>query len=359
MGRDGSVVVESDRSRAAWWLFAGALAAALLVALADYLGWFVFGVFLYYVARPVAERLRAQGVPPTPAAAITIGLIILPFVALLLGVALYTLDQLASVERADVEGVVGVLFPDLAVEELPTSVDQLYALTADFRTDPTVESAILWAGDLVGTFTRQAYNLGLTLLFVFFLLRDDRRIGEWLHGTVLEGRPSLTEYVQAVDRGLSSVYFGYTLTLLAITVLASLVYHALDLVAPPGLSIPHPMLLAVVTGLVSAVPLVGRNVLYAIVIVYLGVIAIRTDPASLWFPALFFVVMNVAFDNLIRVYVRPYLSGRRFDVGLVMFAYLLGPPVFGWYGVFLGPLLMVVVVQFLRYRLLEMVRRTP
>jgi predicted PurR-regulated permease PerM len=165
--------------------------------------------------------------------------------------------------------------------------------------------------------------------------------------------------VRAVDRGLSSVYFGYTLTLLAITVLAAVLYHALNLVAPPGLLIPHPMLLAIVTGLVSAVPLVGRNVLYAVVIVYLGVVAIRTDPGSLWFPALFFVVMNVAFDNVVRVYVRPYLSGRRFDVGLVMFAYLLGPPVFGWYGVFLGPLLMVVVVQFLRFRLPEMVRRTP
>ncbi|ADJ16649.1 hypothetical protein C497_06244 [Halalkalicoccus jeotgali B3] len=61
--------------------------------------------------------------------------------------------------------------------------------------------------------------------------------------------------------------------------------------------------------------------------------------------------MNLAFDNIIRIYVRPSLSGRLFPIGLVMFAYLLGPPIFGWYGIFLGPFVMVVVVQFFRYRL--------
>ncbi|ODR80520.1 hypothetical protein BG842_03425 [Haladaptatus sp. W1] len=37
-----------------------------------------------------------------------------------------------------------------------------------------------------------------------------------------------------------------------------------------------------------------------------------------------------------------------FYLSLVMFAYLLGPSLFGWYGIFLGPLLMVIVVQFLQ-----------
>lgn len=56
--------------------------------------------------------------------------------------------------------------------------------------------------------------------------------------------------------------------------------------------------------------------------------------------------MGLVFDNAVRTYVRPYLSGRLFHNGLIMFAYPLGPPVFGWYGIFLGSLVMVVVVQF-------------
>jgi len=41
-------------------------------------------------------------------------------------------------------------------------------------------------------------------------------------------------------------------------------------------------------------------------------------------------------------------------VGLVMFAYIFGPLMFGWYGLFLGPILLVVVVHFARLVLPEL-----
>lgn len=66
--------------------------------------------------------------------------------------------------------------------------------------------------------------------------------------------------------------------------------------------------------------------------------------------------MELPFDNLVRVYIRPALSGRLFPMGLIVFAYLLGPALFGWYGVFLGPLLMVVVVLFLQLKLPRLLR---
>jgi hypothetical protein len=40
----------------------------------------------------------------------------------------------------------------------------------------------------------------------------------------------------------------------------------------------------------------------------------------------------------------------------VLFAYILGPVVFGWYGLFLGPLLLVLVVHLARIVLPELVR---
>ena len=351
MGWPGPLSETPDRSLAAWWLFAGLLAVILLVILSPYVGWIIFGIFLYYVARPICRQLRRQGVSSTVAATLTLGLFIIPLVALLLAITIYAVVQFAALEAADVERVLTVLFPGVDLDVLPTSAEEIYAFTAEFRTDPTVVTALLWISGLVGTFVRQTYTALVTALFVFYLLRDEQKIGEWVHENVLEDRPNLTEYVRAIDQGLKSVYFGYTLTLLAITVLAAVIYHALNLVAPSGLAIPHPMLLAIATGLISAIPLVGRNLLYGTVIVYLSVLAFRSNPALLWFPGLFFVIMNLCFDTIIRIYVRPYLSGRLFPIGLVMFAYLLGPPIFGWYGIFLGPFVMVVVVQFLRYRL--------
>jgi predicted PurR-regulated permease PerM len=67
----------------------------------------------------------------------------------------------------------------------------------------------------------------------------------------------------------------------------------------------------------------------------------------LWIPLVFFVLMVLVFDNVVRTYIRPYLSGQTYDMALVMFAYLLGPVLFGWYGIFLGPLLMVLIVEFI------------
>jgi predicted PurR-regulated permease PerM len=339
------------RAWAGWWLFAGLLTAVLLVILSPYLGWAIFGIFLYYVARPITRQVRQQGVSSTSAAALTVGLFIVPLVALLLALTAYVVWQVATLEPTDIESVLEVLFPDIDLEELPASPDAIYALTDGFRTDPTVESALLWLSGFIGTFVSQLYNALLTILFVFFLLRDEQSIKDWVYENILEGRPNLIEYIQTVDQGLKSIYFGYTLTLLAITVFAAIIYHTLNLIAPSGLAIPHPMLLAIATGLTSVIPLVGRNLLYGAVIVYLSALAFRSDPTLLWFPGLFFLVMNLAFDNIIRIYVRPSLSGRLFPIGLVMFAYLLGPPIFGWYGIFLGPFVMVVVVQFLRYRL--------
>ncbi|ADJ16650.1 hypothetical protein C497_06239 [Halalkalicoccus jeotgali B3] len=76
---------------------------------------------------------------------------------------------------------------------------------------------------------------------------------------------------------MKSIYFGYTLTLLAITIFAAILYHTLNLIAPSGLAIPHPMLLAIATGLTSVIPLVGRNLLYGTVIIYLSALIRRSS----------------------------------------------------------------------------------
>jgi hypothetical protein len=50
-------------------------------------------------------------------------------------------------------------------------------------------------------------------------------------------------------------------------------------------------------------------------------------------------------DIIPQTVLRPYLSGRGIHTGLVLFAYVLGAALFGWYGLFLGPLLLVLVAQ--------------
>jgi hypothetical protein len=78
-----------------------------------------------------------------------------------------------------------------------------------------------------------------------------------------------------------------------------------------------------------------------------------------WFVALFGGVAFVIVDTIPDIVVRPYVSGGSLHVGALMFAYILGPLLFGWYGIFLGPMLLVVVVHFARIVAPELISGTP
>ncbi|WP_232833796.1 AI-2E family transporter [Saliphagus sp. LR7] len=319
--------------------------------MSDYLGWIVFGVFLYYVARPVSRRLHQRGLSSGTSAAVTLVLVILPFVGVLLVIVLLAIVQIATLEVTDFDAVLERFLPRVDTDELPTTEPDLYPFAEDLATDPRLNTVVQWISGLVSRFLTASYLLFVMFLFAFVLIRDERRIERWLRTEIIREKPNVTAYLRHVDEGLQSIFFGYTLTILAIMSLAGVVYTVLNAIAPADLEIPQVLLLAIVTGLASVIPLVGRNVVYASIVGYLALTAIRTDPSTLWFPVTFYVAMGVFFDGIIRTYVRPTLSGRRFPMSLILFAYILGPPIFGWYGIFLGPIIMVLTVVFVRRHL--------
>jgi hypothetical protein len=59
----------------------------------------------------------------------------------------------------------------------------------------------------------------------------------------------------------------------------------------------------------------------------------------------FALVSVVVVDTVPDLALRPWVSGGDLHLGTVMFAYIFGPLVFGWYGLFLGPLVLVLVAQ--------------
>jgi predicted PurR-regulated permease PerM len=325
-----------------WWLLGVALLAVLAWIGLTYLGWVVFGLFAYYVGRPIARFLRRRIPSRSLTAGLTLAFIIVPvvlFIAAFLSVALgQALDLLSS------EAVMAV------VERLPVPTTGLPTepvdLVVEIFSDPGVSTILGQFGVAVGAFMATLFNLFLALVFAFFLLVEDERLAGWVERTVLGPGSLSTDYLRSVDRGLTSIYFGYTLTIFAVIVLAALIYTLFNLVVPGGLRIPSAILFAVVTGVFTLIPLVGRSVVYVFIVGLLSAQALGVNPGLLWIPLVFFLFMVVVFDNVVRTYIRPYLSGKTYNMALVMFAYLLGPPLFGWYGIFMGPLLMVLVVEF-------------
>jgi len=332
-----------SRGRIAWWV-AGLLVALLVVwVLVSYVGTFILGLFLYYVTRPVYRRLRRQ-VRPSVAAGTALAVLAVPVVLLVgytLAVAAQELDQLRR--TVDLGPVATVLEPYGDVSAVVQDPGMLLQNPNILNTGQAVAEGALAYIPIVGS---AVINLFLALAVAFYLLRDGPRLGAWFRTLFGDEAGMFDTYADTVDTDLASVYFGNILNAFFIIVVAAVVYTLLNLVAPAD-GVPYPTLIALLAGAASLIPVVGMKIVYVPVSIGLFArAAVGGEP--LWFPALFVVATVVLVDVVPDLILRPYVSGRNLHVGLVMIAYILGPLLFGWYGLFLGPFLLVVVYHFSR-----------
>ncbi|MDZ7702120.1 MAG: AI-2E family transporter [Halobacteriales archaeon] len=351
--------VPEDRSRVAWWLLGLALAGVVGFVVVTFIGTFVFGLFLYYATRPIYSRLKRRIRPPSLAAGLSLFALALPALLLLayaLGIALQELSRIANVyDLAALEAVFG---PYLDVSTLPVTPSEL--ATGDGL--DAVASAVQSASTYVGFLGIGALHLFVMIAIAFYLLRDDHKLARW-GGRRFGGDSGVLEsYARAVDRSFHQVFFGNILNAAMTGTIGAVVYSLLDLVPPGSLpgGIPYPTLLGLLAGAASLIPIVGMKLIYFPAGVYLlAVTLLNGDPTALWYPAAFFGLSFVVVDTIPDLVLRPYVSGRSLHVGMLMLAYIFGPLLFGWYGIFLGPMLLVLVVQFVRLVLPELVAGVP
>jgi predicted PurR-regulated permease PerM len=348
--------LDFDRARLGWWVVGFALAAAVLYVVYSFVGTFVFGIFLYYATRPVYNRLRRRIRPASLAAATALLALALPVLLLMVyttAIALQEFNNIAT--QTDINGLQSAVQPYVDVSSIAQRPDELLA-----NPDPAVirsvgESALQYLG-LIGN---AVLHLFVMIAIAFYLLRDDYRLSRFFRRQFADEGGVVEAYVRAVDRDFNSIFFGNILNALLTGTIGAAAYNTLNFVAPAGLAIPYPTLVGLLTGAASLIPIVGMKLVYFPVSAYLGLETALADPALLWFPALFFAVSLVAVDTIPDLVLRPYVSGRNLHVGLVMLAYIFGPLLFGWYGIFLGPMLLVLVVHFLRIVLPELVAGQP
>jgi predicted PurR-regulated permease PerM len=67
------------------------------------------------------------------------------------------------------------------------------------------------------------------------------------------------------------------------------------------------------------------------------------------------IVYFLVLDFLPQTFVQPYITGRELDTVMMMFGYLLGPIIFGWYGIFLLPILFILLLEAIRIVLPDLV----
>jgi len=367
----------SSRSRTAMWVLALALGGVLAYVMYSYLGAFVLGLFVYYITRPVHRRLSDR-VPTSSLAAIvsllTIALPIILIIAYTVAVGISQLSGLIGPEQ--VSQILGPLLggagtgtgtgagagignPEALVSQA-VSDPQAFA---DGLTTGSVSDAIQQAGGIalsaLGVLGTGLIQLFIVLTLAFYLLRDDHRLAGWTREQLIGTGTPADAYFSTVDRDLKTVFFGNILNAMAVAILAVICYVILNVFAPSGVTIPSPVLVGLLVGVGSLIPVVGMKIVYVPVALIITATAFAGGTTALWFPAVFLGVSLFVVDTFPDLLLRPYVSGRDIHTGATIIAYIVGPLLFGWYGLFLGPLLLVAMIHFARIVLPELARGAP
>jgi predicted PurR-regulated permease PerM len=349
-----------SRGRVAWWLAVLALAALLTYVLLDVIGTLALGVFVYYVVRPLNERVTRH-LPSDAAASVTFVGVVVPLVAVVGYVVAVAARELLAAFGGRSEPVSSLVAPYLGLETLSgarqTAVEAaldrpLAVVSANSDMARRAADALL---ALLGAASGVLFVLFVAGAVAYFLLQDGDRCYRWCHEYLFAEESVLDAYLRAVDRDLETVYLGNVFSVGLVAVGAAVVYNAYNLLAPAAVEMPIPTALALATGLASFVPIVVGKLVYVPLTGGLAVAALRTDPGLVAYPVGLFLVALVCLDILPQTVVRPYLSGRDLHTGATMLSYVLGATVFGWYGLFVGPLVLVLVVQAARIVLPELV----
>ena len=350
--------IDYDRNRIAWWLYLLVLAVGVVYVGYSFVGMFVLGVFLYYASRPICDRVSSYVDRDSLAAGLTLAGIVTPILLVVGYVLLAGLRDAASLSGMPGSGL---LAPFLNVDQLTSNQESLVqtlvenpsrvgSLSTD-RIRQVATAAMTALGAVFGTLVLLSLSFG----FAFFLLRDDDRIAAWFRDEVASPGSAAHAYAYAVDDELETVFFGNVLFVATMAILAAIVYYGFNFLAPPALTIPFAILLALLTGVASLVPLVVGKIVYVPVVGYLAWVATGTGGASIVYPIGLLVVSFLVLDLLPQTFLQPYISGNEVHMGIMMFAYILGPMLFGWYGFFLLPLFFVLVIQAVRIVLTDLI----
>jgi predicted PurR-regulated permease PerM len=350
--------LDVNRRRVGWWLLAVVLLSATVLFFYSFVGTFVLGLFVYYGARPVNRRIRRRVGSSGAAATITLLFIVVPTLTLLSYTGFVAFEQFTSTASSDLVNPLLQRLPGNQ-QSIAGLLGNLPQLVGQLGQSSRIQGVLTEAVGVLGTISNGLLHLTLALTFAFFCYRDGHRLESWYRAEVGGRDTAAYAYLAGVDADLEVVYFGNVLTVLAVTIGSIVVYNAYDFLAPAAVALPLPTLLAVLTGLATFVPLVVGKIVYVPAAGYLAWRAIQADASLLVYPVVFLIVAFLFLDLIPQSIVRPYISGQTMHNGAVLFAYILGAALFGWYGLFFGPLLLVLVVQFTNIALGDLLRGTP
>ena len=337
-----------DERRLLVALFGVSVAVLLGIIAVNFIAPLTVSVFLYYSTRRFYRGLRRLRLPARIRAAIVMTLIAVPLLLLIsYTVVLLVVEAREFVDEYEVIDVAAENIGWLGgTDEIPElTVQGLYTAYQAGELDVFIEFATENADVLTSLVTGFFLNLLVVAVVTYYLLIDGSRVRAWL--LRFDDDAIVREYLEAVDDELEAVLFGNLLNVIAISIIAIAVFMGYNALVPATAEVPYPALAGALTGIASLIPVVGMKIVYLPLAAIAAVpIVLSGEQSLLLYIVAFLVVAVVLVDTIPDLILRPYLSGKTTHVGLLMLAYILGPVVLGFYGLFFAPILLVLGLTF-------------
>ena len=295
----------------------------------------VFVVFLYYAVRPIFRFLEQFGLGRRLRAVLSLLLFGLPFVVLIaytvaiIGLEIQRFLDTETADRVIAELNVGGLDLD-ALEELATGGDPgSVGLVAE-----SLLSAVSLAGSIL-------VQLLLVVIGAYYLLVDGPRLVSWFLETYDESGIGRS-YVDGVDPELSQALFGNIVNIFITAILGLVTFLGYNALAPETVSIPFPALLAALAGIGSLIPVIGIKLVNVPLVVGLAAKAWLSGDLGLLVPVAALLVVSAVFVDFVPdFFTRAKVSSDETHTGLLLIVYIVGPSVFGFYGLFFAPIVLI------------------
>ncbi|WP_058366970.1 AI-2E family transporter [Haloparvum sedimenti] len=317
--------------------------------------------FLYYSTRRFHRKLGRLRLPTRVRAMLTLSLVSVPLLLVLTyTVVLMVLELRRFIDQYSLIATSGASVAWIEnVGELPEpTFEGIVQAYQAGRFDQVIQFLAENATLLTELVTGFFLNLLVIVVITYYLLVDGGRIRSWL--LKFDDDAVVREYLEAADHELEAVLFGNLLNVIAIALIAVASYMGYNVLVPETVQVPYPVLAGVLTGVASLIPVVGMKVVYVpLAAATAAPTLLEGNTELLAYVVGFLVVAVVVVDTIPDLVLRPYLSGETTHVGLLMLAYILGPVVFGFYGLFLAPILLVLAITFAQTALLRLLGEQP
>lgn len=335
-----------------WTYYGLILAIILFIFISPFRDILAYSLFIYYIARPFNRLFLRITRSKTFSALFSLIIILLPIML----ITAYTIsigaaelrNYAATIPEEQRSGYIDMIITELNITTISVPWDALLSVSHDKELEAMMLDILDRSVAYFFTFLNLIFNIFLVFVISFYLIRDGKCLKDMVLEEIFENELTARKYFAHTDRALFRIFFGNILNAIITGILAMVVYSSFNTFAPQHLNLPYPVLLSILTGLASLIPMLGVKLIWIPATIYLVInsfinATIIPDLVPL---AAFLIAVNLIVDMLPDFALRPFVTAKGIHTGAMMLSYIFGPVVFGISGIFIGPIIVVLASNY-------------